>query len=443
MNPWPGVIRRTLLMLAIGGVLGGLVGQLFAGLFLVTLGLLGWHLLHLHRLERWLARQARHRSGVELPSPDSVWSEVFGQVLNLKQRNRKRKRKLTRLFKQFKHATAAVPSAVVVLSPGHEVTWCNAAAHCLLGLHSPQDIGQPITALVRNPALVDFLSSANPEQSQVEFPSPVDPEIYVSVAVSPYGKKQLLLMATDVSRLHRLEQTRQDFVANVSHELRTPLTVISGYLETLLDTGGDSPWQRPLLSMQLQSRRMLTIIEDLLLLSRLETAPDEQHRRPVPMADLLESVAEDGQALSGELAHDFTLELDQALWLLGSQQEIRSAASNLVFNAVRYSYPGSVVQIRWFSDGGRPVLEVWDQGEGIPAAHIPRLTERFYRVDRSRSRAMDTGSGLGLAIVKHVLQRHEGELLIRSELGVGSVFVCQFPVERAAARDVQKRADLA
>jgi len=445
MNPWPGVIRRTVLFLLIGAVLGGFIGQLFAGLFVATAALLAWHLLHLYRLERWLNRRASLRGGglVELPSPDSIWSEIFGHILTLKQRSRKRKRKFTRLLKQFKHASAAVPSAVVVLDANHEVEWCNAAATALLGLHSPQDIGQPIIALVRNPALVEYLNAENPEFTQVEFPSPVNHEIYVSVSVSPYGKKQLLLMATDVSRLHRLEQTRQDFVANVSHELRTPLTVVGGYLETLLDTCEDSLWRQPLLSMQQQAARMLTIIEDLLLLSRLETASGEPQRRPVPMPELLESVVEDAEALSAEQAHRFELSAEPDLWLLGADQELRSAVSNLVFNAVRYSPPGSLIRVCWWQDETGPVLAVEDQGEGIPEQHIPRLTERFYRVDRSRSRSKGSGSGLGLAIVKHVLQRHEAELRVQSQLGVGSVFACRFPPERAISRTVPKWLDMA
>jgi len=246
-------------------------------------------------------------------------------------------------------------------------------------------------------------------------------------------------MATDISRLHRLEQTRQDFVANVSHELRTPLTVVSGYLETLLDACEDSPWRQPLVSMQQQATRMLTIIEDLLLLSRLETTPEEGQRRPVPMPDLLESVVEDAEALSAEQAHRFELRADPDLWLLGVDQELRSAASNLVFNAVRYSPAGSLIQVRWTQADSGLLLEVEDRGEGIPAQHIPRLTERFYRVDRSRSRSRGSGSGLGLAIVKHVLQRHEAELQVHSELGVGSVFACCFPAARAVSRTVQKR----
>lgn len=444
MNPWPLVLRRTLLIMAAGGLLGGFLGHVLMGLLLASTGLLGWHLLHLYRLERWLNRRVAFRGGsVELPSPDSIWSEIFGHILTLKQRSRKRKRKLTRLLKQFKHASAAVPSAVVILSANHEVQWCNAAATDLLGLQASQDMGQPLTVLVRNPALRDYLNSRDPEHHQVEFPSPVNAETYVSITLSPYGKKQHLLMATDVSRLHRLEQTRQDFVANVSHELRTPLTVINGYLETLLDTCGIGVWQQPLVSMQQQATRMLTIIEDLLLLSRLESTPGVQQQAPVPLPDLLDSVVEDGKTLSADLNHQFELEVDRQLWLLGSHQELRSALSNLVFNAVRYSTPGTPIRIRWSRQPEGLVLEVIDRGEGIPAQHIPRLTERFYRVDRSRSRATATGSGLGLAIVKHVLQRHDGELRIRSVLGEGSTFACHFAAERGVPPAVQKHAYMA
>ncbi|HRW65830.1 MAG TPA: ATP-binding protein, partial [Candidatus Competibacter sp.] len=223
---------------------------------------------------------------------------------------------------------------------------------------------------------------------------------------------------------------RRDFVANVSHELRTPLTVISGYLETLLDS--ESPaltaWRQPLSGMQQQSRRMLHIVEDLLMLARLETQRERSPRKPVAVPTLLADIAGDAIALSGEQGHQIKVDADSALWLLGCEKELRSAFSNLAFNAVRHTPAGGRIEIRWFTDASGLHLVVADNGEGIAPQHLPRLTERFYRVNRDRSRGSG-GTGLGLSIVKHVLHNHGGQLRITSELGVGSVFTCDFPGE--------------
>ncbi len=281
------------------------------------------------------------------------------------------------------------------------------------------------------------------QSDNVEFSAPVDDALLLSARIVPYGKKQRLLLATDISRVRRLEQVRRDFVANVSHELRTPLTVISGYLETLLDS--DSPafdlWRQPLHRMQEQSRRMLHIVEDLLLLVRLESRKERPPFKPVNVPALLAAIVDDAIALSDEQGHQISLTADPELWIAGSEKELHSAFANLVFNAVRYTPAGRRIEIRWFADDGGIHLAVEDDGEGIAPHHIPRLTERFYRINRDRSRDSG-GTGLGLSIVKHVLNHHGGQLRISSELGVGSVFTCDFPhqlrMERTAisARNV-------
>jgi two-component system phosphate regulon sensor histidine kinase PhoR len=267
----------------------------------------------------------------------------------------------------------------------------------------------------------------------VEFPSPVDDHQLLSARIVPYGKKQRLLLATDISRVRRLEQMRRDFVANVSHELRTPLTVITGYLETLLDSDDAALdcWRQPLRGMQQQSSRMLHIIEDLLMLTRLESPKERSPRRPVAVPELLADIAEDALALSGEQGHRIEMSVDPQLWLLGCEKELRSAFSNLVFNAVRYTPAEGQIEIRWFADDSGLHLAVKDNGEGIAPQHLPRLTERFYRVNRDRSRGSG-GTGLGLSIVKHVVNHHGGQLRIASELGVGSLFTCDFPWELRA-----------
>jgi two-component system phosphate regulon sensor histidine kinase PhoR len=398
---------------------------------MAALGSLAWQLFHVYRLERWL------RQGVPSEPPNSrplpaglVWKEIYHRLFRLRQRSRKRKRKLSRIIEQFQTAAAALPDAIVVLSDDDKILWYNKASQNLLGLHPTQDIGLSIVSLVRHPSFVSFLNQVTYANS-VEFPSPLGADLMLSVRIIPYGKKQRLLLAADISRLHRLEQIRRDFVANVSHELRTPLTVIGGYLEALLDSEEvlTKQWRQPLSRMQQQSSRMLHLIEDLLLLAKLETQTERPPRRPVNVPTLLYAIAEDAVALSGERCHVIEVKADPKLWISGCEQQLRSAFSNLIFNAVRYTPAGGHIAIHWFSDEHGLHLQVEDNGEGIPAQHIPRITERFYRLDRGRQREHG-GTGLGLAIVKHVVNNHDGQLRISSQVGVGSTFTCDFPTER-------------
>jgi len=422
---WPALWRRLALLFLSAALLGWMTGYLPLFLLLAALGGLNWQLWQLYRLDRWL-KGAPDNS---LP-PDAgpVWADIGAQFARLRRQSRKRKRKLSRVLEQFQQATAALPDAAVVLGEDDKVIWCNGASQALLGLSPSRDVGLPVAHLLRHPSFVAFLHQQRSGDS-VEFPSPVDDALLLGARIVPYGKKQRLLLATDISRVRRLEQMRREFVANVSHELRTPLTVITGYLETLLDS--DSPalaeWGQPLHGMQQQSRRMLHIIEDLLLLARLEAQKERPALKPVAAPALLADIADDAIALSGEQGHRIRVAADPELWILGCEKELRSAFSNLVFNAVRYTRAGGRIEIRWFADGDGVHLEVEDNGEGIAPQHIPRLTERFYRVNRDRSRGSG-GTGLGLSIVKHILNNHGGQLRIESELGTGSVFTCDFPL---------------
>jgi len=422
--PWRSLYRRLALVLASAALLGWMVDHLTLALLLAALGELAWQLWQLHRLDRWLNSDP----AANPPLANPIWGGVAAHVMRLRRQSRKRKRKMSRLLRQFQQAAAALPDAAVVLSEDDKVVWCNGAALPLLGLAAGQDIGLPITHLLRQPGFVAFLSHRSNGDS-VEFPSPVNDHRLLSARIVPYGKKQRLLVATDISRVRRLEQMRRDFVANVSHELRTPLTVITGYLETLLDSDDVSldRWRQPLRGMQQQSSRMLHLIEDLLMLTRLESQKEQPPRKPVAAPALLADIVEDALALSGEQGHQINLSADPQLWILGCEKELRSAFSNLVFNAVRYTPAEGRVEIRWLTDAEGIHLEVADNGEGIAPQHLPRLTERFYRVNRDRSRSSG-GTGLGLSIVKHVVNHHGGQLRINSELGVGSVFTCDFPL---------------
>ncbi|MDX1606492.1 MAG: phosphate regulon sensor histidine kinase PhoR [Candidatus Competibacterales bacterium] len=424
------VIAGMLAIHAVMLVLGLVLGRPWLLLWIATLGCLGWQLLHFYWLERWLG------SDLKAPPPqalDGYWRGVYYRILRLRRRSRKRKRKLSRTLHNFQQGVRALPDAVVVLDRGdHRVSWCNPAAERLLELDPQRDRGLLITSLVRHPDFIAYLD--RPDEQGVRFAAPAGPDQRLRARLLPYTKKQDLLWVSDVSQSHRLEQVRRDFVANASHELRTPLTVISGYLETLQGSleVERSPWHPPLTSMRQQVERMLAIVRDLLLLSRLES-PDEPLRRlPVAVPALLEEIVADARSLSGERDHEIVLEADPVLWLSGAERELRSAFANLVVNAVVHTTPGTRIEVRWYRDEQGLHLAVEDEGEGIPAQHLPRLSERFYRVDRSRGRGRG-GTGLGLAIVKHVLQRHGGQLRIDSIVGEGSRFICDFPSALRAA----------
>lgn len=428
LNPWRPLVWRLVLLFLGAALLGGLAGHIWLALVLAGWGGLAWQLWQLYQLEHWLRED---RESIP-PRVGGVWSDLGARIARLRRQSRKRKRRLGRLLEQFQQATSALPDAAVVLDDGDRVLWCNEPCQALLGLSSPQDVGLPINHLLRYPSFVEFLNQRHPGDS-LEFPSPVDGEVVLNARVVPYGKKQWLLLVTDMTRIRRLEQMRRDFVANVSHELRTPLTVIVGYLETLLDSEHPSldGWRQPLRAMRQQAGRMLHIIEDLLMLARLESQRDRSPRRPVAVPALLADITEDAVALSGEQGHQLDVVADPDLWIVGCEKELRSAFSNLVFNAVRYTPADGRIEIHWFADDEGIHLAVRDNGEGIAPHHLPRLTERFYRINRDRSRGSG-GTGLGLSIVKHVLNNHGGQLRIVSELGVGSVFTCDFPLESRA-----------
>lgn len=432
-NPWLREMWRVLVMFAALLVPGLLFGAVAWFLLLGLLIYLGWHLYNLYLLQRWLVEGKRFHP----PESHGVWDDVFERIYRLQKRNRKRKRNLGRMLKRFQTATAALPDATIVLGPNRDIEWWNASARDILELRSPRDIGQRIDNLLRHPHFIEYLHKGDFSQSVV-IPSPNDYNISLAVSVVPYGENRQLVVARDITRLERLEQARRDFVANVSHELRSPLTVISGYLESLLEEQGEDPvWGKSLRSMSNQTDRMRDIVDDLLLLSRLETGRQHDDPETVDVPGVLAQIMEEAARISGQEGHHFKREVDANLGLRGNELELRSAFSNLVFNAVRYTPSGGMISVCWKETEAGPCFEVEDAGIGIAAHHIPRLTERFYRVDAGRSRRSG-GTGLGLAIVKHVLLRHDASLAIESTPGKGSTFRCQFSGERKLALPGEK-----
>jgi two-component system phosphate regulon sensor histidine kinase PhoR len=425
-SPWQGELQRVAGLFLGGLLFGALIGNIALVLLLVVVAYLGWHLYNMLRLVRWL----RESKKFQPPEASGIWGEVFEQIYRLQQRNRKRKRDLRRMLKRFHKMTVALPDATVALRPGSdEIEWWNSAATRYLGFRYPRDTAQRVSNLIRNPDFLEYLNSGD-EQAEIEMRSPVNEDILLKVRIIPYAKNRRLLVARDVTRVQRLERTRQDFVANVSHELRSPLTVVSGYLETLLDNMEfDDELRAQFRSMRSQTERMNRIVNDLMLLSRLESEDPQINVEAVRIAPLIDTIADYARELSGADEHVIELDVNPSLYIFGHESELYSAFSNLVFNAVRYTPPNGHILVSWQEAGGELVFSVKDSGVGIEPRHIPRLTERFYRVDTGRSRATG-GTGLGLAIVKHVLLRHEGRLEIDSEPGVGSTFACHFPKSR-------------
>ncbi len=425
-NPWQKELWRNLGLILAGLVIGILVGNMALGLLVVLVIYTGWHLYNIHQLICWLREGRKFRP----PEARGIWDDVFENIFRLQQRNRKRKRELRSMLKRFHKITVALPDATVELRSGSDqIEWWNNAAAKYLGFESPRDSGQRISNLLRYPAFVEYLHKGDYDQA-IEMPSPVDENITLRIRVIPYSGNRRLVLARDMTRMQKLERMRQDFVANVSHELRSPLTVVSGYLETLLDAGAvETEFAGQLQSMQQQTERMNCIVDDLMLLSRLENEVPHPDQQAVPVAALIDSIIGQGRVLSGTAEHTIVSDVDDALCIKGSESELYSAFSNLVFNAIRYTQAGGHISICWKLIDGEPVFSVEDSGAGIEAHHIPRLTERFYRIDTGRSRASG-GTGLGLAIVKHVLLRHEGELEIDSEPGKGSCFRCRFSGNR-------------
>jgi two-component system phosphate regulon sensor histidine kinase PhoR len=431
-HDWRGAVIRRLLLLIGACLLAGLVTGYYAWALVIGLGTyLGWTLVQLLRLYKWLKQ---HQPDEPPPDGYGLWGEVFDSIYHLQRRDQRVRGRLQAVIDRVQDSTAALKDAVVMLDSDGNLDWWNRAAETLLGLKTPQDSGQPVTNLIRHPRFKEYFDQGNYNEP-LDLPSPVNDRLRLQFHITQYGNSEHLMLVRDVTRLHHLEQMRKDFVANVSHELRTPLTVIAGYLETLLDNVEDvNPrWTRALQQMSQQGVRMQNLLNDLLLLAKLEATDYPSDNQPVAVDLILLQIKADALALSGNRHHRISLEADHSYKLRGSEAELRSAFSNLVFNAVKYTPDEGEIRIRWWGDESGAHLSVQDSGIGIETKHLPRLTERFYRVDSSRNSSTG-GTGLGLAIVKHVLIRHRGRLDISSVLNHGSTFTCHFPATQVVRR---------
>lgn len=426
MSFWVPPLLR-ILGVAIVGLLIGLSNGSVAGFAATSIGFLMLVLLqlrYLRQLQTWL----RNPRPEDIPDGWGAWGDVFSELYKADRREKKSRAQLAQALDRFVQAAQAMPEAVILLDARDRIVWANTMAERQFGVDARKDRGQLVTNLIRYPGFAEYLAleaRTEPLRLRTMAPQPLQ----LSVRVSRFSEDEKLVLSTDVTALERSDTIRRDFIANVSHELRTPLTVINGYLEHLTEGSLAEPrLARPLGLMRDQSARMTRLVEDLLTLSRLEADDNLPRAEDVDVPHLVNEILEEGRSLSAG-RHTIVAEIGDG-HLVGAPDELRSAFSNLVSNAIRYTPEGGRITLRWSSDARGARFAVEDTGIGVDADHIPRLTERFYRVDRSRSRETG-GTGLGLAIVKHVLMRHDATLDVQSRVGEGSTFACVFPPERA------------
>ncbi|TNE73427.1 MAG: phosphate regulon sensor histidine kinase PhoR [Gammaproteobacteria bacterium] len=427
-------------------IISGLIGTTLVGLIFgeplygLTVGLviyLWWTLVQARRLYHWLANPS---AAEEAPQSVGLWGDIFDNLHKLNQNHLRTQDRLRAQINRVQESTNAMRDGVIMTNAQGAMEWWNGSAEYLLGFRRNTDQGQYIHNLIRTPVFKTYFDSRD-YREPLELNSPSKPHIHLQIQISLFGDDDRLIVAKDVTRLYQLEQMRRDFVGNVSHEMRTPLTVISGYLETLVDNADDLPpkWRRAINTMSIQSSRMEALITDLILLSKIETGEQTVHDTLTEVDTMVEEICRDARALSGDQKHEITVNVTDHRMLRGDESQLRSAFSNLIFNAVKYTPAGGHITVTWSTNREGAHLSVKDKGIGIDPVHIPRLTERFYRADPSRHK--DTGgTGLGLAIVKHVLLNHDGNLEIHSRIGGGSEFICHFPRERLVERIPEKQA---
>jgi len=427
-----GIVLALTLALAFGW----LVGHAAIALAAMASLLLAAQVRNLLRFDHWL----HHRKMAPPPDMMGLWAEIVGVTSRLYRRKVFHKRRVVELLRELRRMTSAMPDGAILLGPDREIIWFNRAAASWLQLRRKVDYGIRIDNLVRHPDFIEYVEKGGRGTApRVHLPQHSDRWLAFNLVTSAAGSGMRLLIVRDVTNEARLESMRKDFVANASHELRSPLTVVSGYLDSLADDAQlDAAWREPVAEMRRQSDRMRGIVQDLLELSKMESSDGEAEREPVDVAGMLALLRREVLARPSRPAI-VELKLDSDAMLLGAESELHSIFANLVSNAVKYTPVDGRIDVHWWTDADGGHVEVRDSGIGIAAEHIPRLTERFYRVDAGRSRKQG-GSGLGLSIVKHALQRHGGWLGIDSQEGKGSSFTVHFPAVRIRARLMERAA---
>ena len=424
----PALLRVGVLALA-AAIIGFFAGQT-AGLWVAVVGLgllLALHMSYATRLAAWLEQPRLD----DIPNGWGLWRNVFTRLYRQRRATEINERRLLENEERFRRTISALPEGIVLIDTSLQIDWCNPVAEQHLGIRLAADHGLRLTNLVRDPAFVNYMTSGDFDAPLTLRPL-AQHGLALEIRVIDFEPARSILISRDITQRERVDAVRRDFIANVSHELRTPLTVVSGFLETLLDQrpGDEATRRRHLELMHDQAQRMSRLVEDLLTLSRLESRENPLQEEVVDIRQLVSEVGDEARALSNGRHH---IDIDAPpAFARGSRDELRSAFGNLVSNAIRYTPDGGQISLRWHEVGREGRFEVTDTGIGIAAEHLARLSERFYRVDKSRSRETG-GTGLGLAIVKHILLRHEGRLEISSEVGRGSTFAAVLPAHRLIA----------
>ncbi|EWH09549.1 phosphate regulon sensor protein PhoR [Catenovulum agarivorans DS-2] len=432
-------ISRFILLLSVAVLIGYLIDEIAVCVVLLLLSLLVWYTYNLNRLNDWLTS----KKNLYPPSSNGLWSEIFDGIYRLQRKNRQRRKELGQVLKRFRDGAEALPDAAVVVEDTGQIIWCNKLALFVFGLKWPEDSGLLITNLIRYPAFIEhFGQHAKDKESTGDYiliPSPVERDSIIEIRMVPYALGQVLILGRDVTQTQRLNQMRKDFIANVSHELRTPLTVLQGYLEMMQDPDMAQavPNTKAVGMMSEQCERMFSLVNQLLVLSRIEANQENIYDHIVDVPAIMLVIEKEAEQLNVQVNHTIRFDIDHDLLMHGIEDELRSAFTNLVKNAIRYTPAGGIIDVKWFKRSGCAVFSVTDDGDGIEPQHLSRLTERFYRVDKARSRTTG-GSGLGLSIVKHVLAHHNSQLEIQSKVDEGSCFSFSFPSELVVAR--QRRA---
>ncbi|MGK9175268.1 phosphate regulon sensor histidine kinase PhoR [Yokenella regensburgei] len=416
---WKRLVLELILCCLPAALLGAFFGYLPWFLLVAVTGLLAWHFWNLMRLSWWLWVD----KSMTPPPGTGSWEPLLYGLHQMQMRNKKRRRELGNLIKRFRSGAESLPDAVVLTTEEGAIFWCNGLAQQLLNLRWPDDNGQNILNLLRYPEFTRYYKAK-------QFDRPLNLVLnngrHLEMRMMPYSEQQLLMVARDVTQMHQLEGARRNFFANVSHELRTPLTVLQGYLEMMQEqTLEGLPREKALHTMREQTSRMEGLVKQLLTLSKIEAAPITPPNEIIDVPMMLRVVEREAQTLSHN-KHELEFVVDGALKVLGNDEQLRSAISNLVYNAVNHTPPGTHITVRWHRVAQGAQFSVEDTGPGIAAEHIPRLTERFYRVDKARSRQTG-GSGLGLAIVKHAVSHHDSKLAIESTPGKGTRFSFTLP----------------
>ena len=387
------------------------------------------HVYWIHRLNKWL----KNPNLSTIPDGSGIWEEIFSILYREYKKQKKSKSELSTTLGRFMTAAEAIPDGIVALNQNNEIEWCNKPSEKMLGINLSKDINQPINYLLRETSFTEYLND-NKYNDSLRLISWRNTSRSFEIFLVPFGASQKLLICRDITQIEKNDSIKRDFIANVSHELKTPLTVIIGFLETLSDMKNEfNEKTYSYLQMMLeQSDRMKKLVEDLLQLSSIESNAAAAEKKEIDMHHLFKRLEKDSDLISGKL-HKINMSIKKNIALLGYEKEIYSAFLNLVSNAIRYTEKGGSINVIWDMENQKPYFEVQDSGIGIDEKLIPRLTERFYRINADRSR-ITGGTGLGLSIVKHICIRHQAQIEITSQVGKGSQFKIIFPQERLSLK---------